>query len=257
MNQLERCLGLTLLRRDPSGTRLTSAGDRVVALSRRVLNEVHVMVSVVDALHAEESSHLRVAASLTVAEHLVPAWLGALHDEAPEASLTLEVTNSTNVVARVVDGVVDIGFVEGTEQDIPNVERMVMRSDRLVVVVAPHHPWAKLNVPVTGPQLAATELIIREEGSGTREILENALAPWGGLHSRLELGSISAILAAARRGEGPAVLSILAVVQDLHSGTLVAVETDGVDLSRELQAVWSTVRPLAPLARSILDVALS
>lgn len=255
MSQLERRLNLRLLRRDSSGTRLTPAGERIATLARRVLDEVHVMLSAAEALRATERSHLRVAASLTVAEHLLPAWIGALHQVAPQASLTLEVTNSATVLTRLADGLVDLGFVEGTEEKWPDMDSTVMAGDRLLVVVSPDHPWASQTAPVTGEQLACAELVIREEGSGTRQVLEAALAPWGGLRTRLELGSISAVLAAVRHGEGPAVLSVLAVAQDLHAGTLVTVETDGVDLSRDLQAVWSTVRPLAPLARAILEIA--
>ena len=84
MSQLERSLGVSLLQRSPAGTRLTPAGERVVALGRRVLGEVQAMMTGVAALVAEEGSHLRVAASLTVAEYLLPGWLSALHRESPE-----------------------------------------------------------------------------------------------------------------------------------------------------------------------------
>ena len=70
----------------PTGARLTPAGERVVALSRRVLSETRELMAGVEALVAEESSHLRVAASLTVAEYLLPGWLAALHRKSPDAS---------------------------------------------------------------------------------------------------------------------------------------------------------------------------
>jgi DNA-binding transcriptional LysR family regulator len=108
---------------------------------------------------------------------------------------------------------------------------------------------------VTAAELAAAELIVRERGSGTREILEDTLARFGGLRSRLELGSNAAILAAARRGEGPAVLSALAVADDLDAGRLVAVPTEGISLTRSMRAVWPTDRPLPPLARCLLNIA--
>ena len=111
--------------------------------------------------------------------------------------------------------------------------------------------------PVAGTELAAAELIVREPGSGTREILEDALAGYGGLRSHLELGSTTAILAAARRGEGPAVLSALAVTDDLDAGRLVAVPTEGISLARSLRAVWPAERPLPPLARRLLTIASS
>ena len=257
MSQLERRLGVVLLQRGPAGTRLTPAGERVATLARRVLSEAEAMMAGVAAVVAEESSHLRVAASLTVAEHLLPGWLAALHRESPEVILAVEVTNSAKVLARVRDGRADVGFVEGHETGLDGMTTVVVRSDHLVVVVDPAHPWAERQSPVAGPELAAAELIVREPGSGTREVLEDALGACGGLRSRLELGSTAAILAAARRGEGPAVLSALAVAADLDTGRLVAVRTEGISLTRSLRAVWLEAQPLAPLARRLLNVAVS
>jgi DNA-binding transcriptional LysR family regulator len=257
MSQLERRLGVTLLARTPAGTRLTPAGERVVALGRRVLAEAQSMMTGIDALVAAESSRLRVAASLTVAEYLLPGWLGALHCESPDMVLSVEVTNSAKVLARVRGGLADVGFVEGHEQGLAGLSSVAVRTDRLVVVVSPGHPWAGRPSPVTGAELAATELIVREAGSGTREILADGLAPWGAIRSRLELGSTAAILAAARRGEGPAVLSALAVAEDVEAGRLVAVTTEGIDLARVLRAVWPQDRPLAPLSQRLLNAAVS
>ena len=142
MTQLERRLGLTLLQRSPTGARLTPAGERVVALSRRVLSETKELMAAVEALVAEESSHLRVAASLTVAEYLLPGWLAALHHKSPDAILAVEVTNSERVVARVAEHHADVGFVEGHQPRLRAMKAVVVRTDHLVLVVDPSHPWA-------------------------------------------------------------------------------------------------------------------
>ena len=257
MSQLERRLGLTLLQRGPAGARLTPAGERVVSLSRRVLSEAQELMAGVDALVAEARSQLRVAASLTVAEYLLPSWLATLHRKAPDAILAVEVTNSARVVARVAEHHADVGFIEGHQPRLRAMKTVVVCTDHLVLVVDPSHPWAHRQSPVTGPELAAAELIVREPGSGTRQILENTLGAFGGLRSHLELGSTTAILAAVRRGEGPAVLSALAISDDLDAGRLVAVPTAGIKLTRSLRAVWPTDRPLPPLARDLLSIASS
>ncbi|HEY2308891.1 MAG TPA: LysR family transcriptional regulator [Streptosporangiaceae bacterium] len=257
MSQLERRLGLTLLQRSSAGARLTPAGERVVALGRRVLSETRELMAGVEALVAEENSHLRVAASLTVAEYLLPGWLATLHRQSPDAILAVEVTNSAQVTVRVREHHADVGFVEGHQPRLEGMKTTVVRTDHLVMVVDPSHPWAHRRSPVTGAELAAAELIVREPGSGTRQVLENTLGAFGGLRSHLELGSTAAILAAARRGEGPAVLSALAVADDLDTGRLVAVPTEGIRLTRSLRAVWPTDRPMPPLARHLLSIAAS
>lgn len=257
MTQLERSLGITLLRRSPAGTTLTPAGERVAALARRVLGEAHALLAGAAALLAEEDSHLRVAASLTIAEYLLPGWLGALHQESPDVILAVAVTNSSQVLARVHDGSADVGFVEGDLPWLGGMSTVVVRSDHLVVVVDPAHPWAHRTATVRGTDLAAADLIVREPGSGTRQVLDHALSSWGGAHSWLELGSTASILAAARRGDGPAVLSALAVAEDVEAGRLVSVQTEGIELSRALRAVWPADRPLPPLARRLLNLASS
>lgn len=257
MSQLERRLGVRLLQRDTSGTRLTPAGERVVALARRVLGETRALLAEVDALAAEESSRLRVAASLTIAEHLLPGWLAQLHRQRPDLGVLMEMANSATVLARVREGRADVGFVEGHSACPPGMGSRVIRDDTLMLVVSPDHPWAHRSSPVTGPELARAELIVRETGSGTREILQDALAPWGTPRWRLELASTSAILAAVRRGEGPSVVSALAAADDLEAGRLKAVSTEGISFSRSFRAVWLAGRPLSPLSERLLAIASS
>lgn len=257
MTQLERSLGVTLLQRSPAGTKLTPAGERISALGRRVLGEVHAMMADVAAVVAEQETHLRVAASMTVAEYLLPGWLGALVRDSPRVMMAVEVANSSRVLARVRGARADVGFVEGHEARFDGMSTAVVRSDHLVVVVAPGHPWARRESPVGGAELASADLIVREPGSGTRGVLDNALSGWGGPRPLLELGSTALILAAARRGEGPAVVSALAVADDVDLGRLVSVRTEGIDLARVLRAVWPGDRPLAPLAHRLLNLAIS
>jgi DNA-binding transcriptional LysR family regulator len=145
------------------------------------------------------------------------------------------------VLARVSDGRADLGFVEG-----PNVPRSLRSKtvghDRLVLVVPPGHPWARRRA-VTPAELAATPLVSREEGSGTREVLAAALVRSLGpgaaqAPAALSLSTTSAIRAAVLAGAAPAVLSRLSVGDDLAAGRLVHVEVTGLDLRRPLRAVW-------------------
>lgn len=116
--------------------------------------------------------------------------------------------------------------------------------------------WARRRRPVAGEELATTPLILRELGSGTRDVLDRALDPSGGPSTpALELGSNTAILGAVRRDEGPAVLSSLAVADDVAAGRVVQVPTIGVDLSRKVQAVWPRGHALSEPAQRLLRVA--
>lgn len=136
-----------------------------------------------------------------------------------------------------------MGFVEGPSVPQGLYSTPVAR-DRLVVVVAPGHPWARRRRPLTVAELAATPLVVREVGSGTRRTLDLALEEYDRPPPLLELGSSAAVRTSVLGGVGPAVLSTLAVSEYLDSGRLRAVDVDGLDLSRVLRAVWRPPRVL-------------
>lgn len=257
MTQLERQLGLRLLDRTPAGTRLTIEGAATVDWARRVVEAASSMMAAVMALRAETKTGLRVASSVTVADHLLPGWLVALHGARPDIQISLRVHNSAAVLRVVETDDADVGFVEGSAP--PRLlHSRVVATDRLAVVAAPGHPWTRRRRPLSGEELAATPLILREVGSGTREVLEQALASWGGASpALLEFGSNTAILGAVRRNEGPAAISALTLADDLASSRIVEVPTTGVNLSRQVRAVWRRGHPLSEPAQRLLGVARS
>ena len=256
MATLERRLGLRLLERTPSGSRLTGHGRVVTDWARRVLEQAEALMEGAEALRTHADERLTVAASLTVAEHLVPTWLIELRQLRPAIRVGLTVANSHQVVAAVRAGEVDLGFVEGpwAPRDLRTV---AVGRDRLAVVVAPGHPWARLRVPLTAAQLAAEPLLLRETGSGTRDVLQAALAAYDGPAVPLiELGATAPLRSAALAGTGPAVLSVLAVAEDIAAGRLVEVPVAGdVPLKRTLRAVWPRGRELSEAAGWLVRVA--
>ena len=236
--QLERRLGLPLLRRTPAGSVPTPEGAEVADWARTVLDHASQFCVAVDTLKARAGQRLRLAASYTIAEYLLPGWLAALGDRLPPVEL--DVANSTVVSERLLRGEADLGFVEGPGTR-GGLETRTVGDDELVVVVAAGHPWARRRQPLQAAQLAGARLVVRERGSGTREVLEAVLAP----HMPspppaplMELGSTTAVKAAVLDGSGPAVLSSLTVRSEIDAGRLVRIPVEGVDLRRRLRAVW-------------------
>ncbi|MEV6008562.1 LysR family transcriptional regulator [Streptomyces sp. NPDC051976] len=252
LRALERQLGVALVRRSPGGSRLTDEGALVSEWARKVLEAAEAFDAGARALRGRRDSRLRVAASMTVAEYLLPGWLIALHHRHPGTAVSLAAGNTVAVAQQVVAGEADLGFVEGV--DVPaGLDAVVIGHDRLLVVAAPAHPWARRRTPVTAAELAATPLVLRETGSGTRQVLDAGLAAYGGAAVPvLELASTTAVKAATVSGAGPAVLSELAVVEELAAHRLVAVPVTGLELRRALRAVWASGhRPAGP-ARDLL-----
>lgn len=250
ISALERRFGFRLLDRSRRGSALTAEGTLVCGWANRVLDEVAVLTDGVHALQRRRSAQLNVAASLTVAEHLLPGWLGGFRRASPELHIGLDVMNSSRVCEVVRRGTADIGFIESPGGRAGLRSRTVAH-DRLVLVVAPGHRLARRRHRPVGPQeLAGTRLIHREPGSGTRETAELAAARHDVrlVSPLLELGSTSAVRSAVLAGVGPALVSELVVEPDILSGSLVEVATEDLDLRRRLRAVWQAEYPPGPAA---------
>lgn len=254
---LERQLRLVLLERGPTGSRLTQAGAAVVNWALPILDAAHGLLSGVAALHADQHARLRMAASMTIADHQVPGWLVALHAKAPETRVALRIGNSQQIADMIRAREADIGFVEGPRAP-HGLRSRVVGQDELVVVVAPDHPWARRRRPLDLATVAATPLILREQGSGTRDAAWEALSQTGTPAApAAELGSTSAIKVAVATGEAPGMLSRLAVAAELADRRLIAVPVEeGALLRRRFRAVWlPDTPPSGPVAILLTIVA--
>ncbi len=220
-----------------------------------VLGDMRTLVAGTAALRADRTSELRVAASLTVAEYLVPRWLHRLAAEVPKTKVSLEMGNTTHVSEMVARGDVDLGFIEGPRPP-GHLRSRELLADELVIVVATDHPWSRRRRPISPQELAGTPLVLREPGSGTREVLAEALKSHGlSATPAMELGSTTAIKAAAISGAGPAVVSALAIYAELQAGQLVAVACEDLRLERTIRAIWAPSRPPSPAASRFLAIA--
>jgi DNA-binding transcriptional LysR family regulator len=254
---LERRAGLPLLVRTPQGSTLTTDGKLVTAWATTLLAAVEEFQGSLATLRADRVAALRVAASMTIAEALLPRWLSDLRRLEPDVHVGLTVTNSSSVARLVLSGSdVDLGFVEGPTLTEGLASRVV-GADQLIVVVAAGHPWARRRRPLLARELAATPLVVREPGSGTRETLDRLLVRFAPVDPELELGSNAAVKGAAAAGIGPAVLSRHAVEPDLAAGALVEVAVTDLRLERRLRAVWPRGRRLTGPAATLLRAATS
>jgi molybdate transport repressor ModE-like protein len=254
LKALERHLGFPLIDRRPTGSALTAQGTVIAHWARRLLADADQLREIAEGFRSGHSAELTVCASMTVAEHLLPRWLGDYRSAHPEVRIHLQVHNSAQVFDLVSAGKCDIGFVESPS--IPRgLHSMVVGRDELVVVVAPDHRWARRRRALTVAELASTPLIAREPGSGTRTTLDLALQEYDRAAPLLELASAAAIRASVLNSVGPAVMSSLAVADQLETGELRRIEVDGLALQRPLRAVWRSPRklegPAAALARLI------
>ena len=222
VHALEESFGVKLFDRVGRGVALSEAGRLFLDEARAVLARADVARLRLTELGGLERGTLRVHASQTIASYWLPRHLVAFRRAHPLVGLILSVGNTSEVARAVRDGTAEIGLIEGAVDAPGLLEREVAR-DQLVVVVAPDHPWAAR--PGLAPaDLAGSEWVLREPGSGTRSAFEAALAALGvaalDLTVTLELPSNEAVRAAVEAGGGATALSASVAAPSLEAGLL-------------------------------------
>jgi DNA-binding transcriptional LysR family regulator len=258
---MEAQTGVPLVCRGPRGSALTPEGAVIAEWASRLLETAAGLDAGIAALRADRRARLRVSSSSTIAEQLLPAWLAAFRAAAgpggPAPDVVLTAVNSETVIGHVTEGTADLGFIEGPRRP-GRLRGRVIGHDRLVLVVAPGHPWTRRRGGISAAELAAAALVSREGGSGTRDTLAAALAAALGpgcaqAPAALSVSTTAAVRAAVLAGAGPAVISDLAVAGDLAAGRLAEVRTPELDLRRTLRVIWAgTATPPAGPARDLI-----
>ncbi len=219
---LEARHGAKLFHRVGRGIELTEAGGLFLVEARAVLARAEAAELVLSELGGLKRGTLAVQASQTIASYWLPRHLVAFRRAYPGIDIRLGVGNTAQVAAAVHEGSAELGFVEGSVEDPALTIGRVAR-DQLVVVVAPDHPWAAAEGVEPG-DLAETEWVLREPGSGTRSVFEAALAGFGVdpavLRIALELPSNEAVRAAVEAGLGATAISASVAAPSLESGLL-------------------------------------
>lgn len=245
--ELEHGLGVALVDRLPRGIRLTEAGRVLEAHARRIFAAEEAAENALAQLLGLQRGSLSVGASTTIGNYLVPSVFGQFHLEHPQVKLQLEIGNTAMIQQAVADGRLDLGLTEGlVGGDALTVE--VFAHDEMVAILSPHHPLA-LNSQLPLEQLSRVAWVCRERGSGTRDVIEAALARHGvELTPAMSLGSTEAVKHAVSLGLGVALVSRLAVELEVVAGRLVALPVEGLQLRRALHLVTLRSKHANPAA---------
>ena len=219
---LEERYGTPLFNRVGRRIEISEAGRIFLLEARRTLASARAAELTLAELGGLKRGTLTIQASQTIASYWLPRFLVQFRQAHPAIGLSVTVDNTHNVAQAVVQGIADLGFVEGAI-DEPALSVETVAQDRMVAVVAPNHPWA--SGKALGPQeLLAVQWILREEGSGTRSAFESALAAQGiaigALQVALSLPSNEAVRSAVMAGPFATVVSELVVASHLQAGLL-------------------------------------
>jgi DNA-binding transcriptional LysR family regulator len=228
IRQLEEHFNTRLFDRTHNRISLTDAGNRVFEYADRIFELYAEMENGVREITGEISGALTIGASTTIAEYMLPTLLGDFNHRYPEVSIHLKVSNSEGIVSMVESNAIDLGVVESPVGN-KNLVVETCKQDQLVAIVPPGHPLAKRS-RIAFSDLLDYPFICREEGSGTREVINDYLGGLpgcaAGLKVAMELGSPEAVKGAVEAGMGVSVVSTATVQKELRLGTLITLTLD-------------------------------
>lgn len=231
--ELEREARVQLLKRSPQGVEPTEHGALLYEHARKALDEVRGVDHLLHTLRSKRDMELHFAASSTLGEHLLPQWLWEYRREMPEVVPQLFIGNTREVVEQLRFGEVGFGVIEG-KQSHKGLECLPLLNDELVVVVSPGHRWARRQITIE--DLPREPFISREKGSGTRGVIERALAEMGvTLDVQSEIGSTSGIKEAIEAGFGFSILSRATIRLEVQAKRLAVAE--GVTIPRRFTLI--------------------
>lgn len=230
---LEDEFGVSLFDRGGGHIQLTPGGKALLPFAERINTLSEEAVQAVAAAYGEQSGELTVGASQTIAQYLLPSVIAAFRKSHPKVRVTAVTDNTDGILEALVAGKIELALIEGPERR-NDLQIEPFMEDHMVLVVPPGHEWAGQSV--TAAMLSREPLLMREFGSGSRRVIEQALAAKGlkarDIQISMEFDSTEGLLSAVEAGLGVTFVSRLAVRNQLALGTLKLAYARELDLAR-------------------------
>jgi len=235
--ELENQLGGSLFDRHGRSLLLNERGRYLLPLSKEIICQVGNVENVMSEKNDTLKGQIDVVASTTIGDYILPYLIGAFKRMHPKVHINMLVHHTRYAESLVLEGKVDVGFVEGPVGNPDTVER-VWFEDELVVIAGPTDPLSHKKFFDVESDFTNTRWIMREEGSGTRAIFREKMADYlDKIDVIMEMGHPESIKKAVESGVGIACLSSLTVCREVEHGWLKTFEIEAVDMKRKLRVI--------------------
>lgn len=225
----ENQLGTRLFNRIGKRLSLNEDGRALYAKAVEMVDRAREMESFFH--RRERAMELRLGASTTIGNYLLPQIMGRFGAAYPDSRLELKVDNTWHVIDAIRNFEIDLGFVEGPCVD-PDIDALFWQHDELAICASPHHPLAQRD-SLDKETLREAGWILRERGSGTREVVEQMLtSQLGPIRLEMELGGTEAIKRAVESGMGISCLPKVALSRTIGTGDIVLLPVPSLQLIR-------------------------
>jgi DNA-binding transcriptional LysR family regulator len=248
VRDFELQIGCRLLDRVPRGVRPTREGQALMRHAEALFETERAAEEEMRSLRNLGEGSLRIGASTTIASYMIAECLSIFHNAHPNIDLHIISANTREIADLTLAHDIDVALVEGPVKD-ENLIAEPWRTDLMELIVGPRHPFAAAIEPIESEVIAAETFIVREPGSGSREIVTKALADLGVEPRRtLEIGNTEAIKQAVAAGLGISIVSGSAVSDQVEWGRLKTVDIRGLNINRQLWQLKLPGRLDAPAA---------
>jgi LysR family transcriptional regulator, transcriptional activator of the cysJI operon len=236
---MEELYETRLFDRSGNSINLTPAGEILYRRAKEILALYAEAQKNISEITGSIKGSLSMGASSTIGNYLLPLIISAFKKKVPQVNISLIVSNTKIITEKLNAGEIDIALVEG---DVSKQRFTVdtLLSDELVVIMSPAHSWVeRRNIP--GLELTKEPLILREEGSGTRQIILKRLEEHGiklaDLKLSLTLGSTEAIKGAVEEGVGVSIVSAWSAQKAIKHGLLKATTFKDIKFHRNFSII--------------------
>ncbi|WP_242916293.1 LysR family transcriptional regulator [Pontibacter liquoris] len=239
ISELENQTGAALFNRHGNAISLTPAGELLLRYATQIFELYRNLEEELHAMQQGQSGQLRIGSSTTIAQYILPKILAAFKKSYPSIDLTLVNHNTEKIEQLLLEGKVDVGLIEGSGT-LPQLQYSPFVHDEIVLVTSTSN---KKTYPVELPvaQLKHIPLVIREAGSGTLAVIEQALKQHHlsrkDLQIEMQLGSTESIKQYLQYARACAFLSIHTIIEELAANKLQVIEVTGCEINRTFQFI--------------------
>ena len=252
IHELETHYGVRLFDRISRKLYRTAAGNRLLDYAVHIsalFEEMEREIQNWDRLGA-----LRIGSSITIGAALIPKAVSLYSQQYPDVEIKMVIDNSQIIERKVLANQVDFALLEGAVHD-PNLIAEDFAHDQMVLVASPSHPLAAEPLPLSMEQLKHQRFLLRERGSGVRELFESVLLAHDiSIEPTWESINAESIVEAVAQGLGVTVLPLSLVEKDVAGGRLVVLPVEGLDFHRKLKIVYHKNKYLSHSAQVFLDL---
>jgi len=252
IRELENDFGVQFFDRIGKKLYLTHEGEVFLNYVRRILNLYDDCFKTLKDSSELKTGKLRIGASTTIGIYILPQVIGDFYQKYKDIEVSINIENTKIIADMILKNQIDFGFVEGPVFSDEIIEDFFCH-DELVFITPPQHPWAQYD-EIDLKLLENSKIIMREKGSGTREIFEEALKDFDvNYYVDFELGNTEAIKKAVEANLGVSCISRRCVEKEAREGKIIIRKLKGLRIMREFHLIYHKDKYLSKLFNLFID----